>query len=58
MEVTLEKDKTTPGTVRYKETGDVDRPLTIYLGKDRVKELGNPDTIKVTINAVPAEQEA
>jgi len=47
--LTLTKDKTTPGTVRYKETGDVDRPLTLYLTKDRVAELGNPNSIKVTI---------
>ena len=45
----LEKDKTTPGTVRFKETGDVDRPLAIYLTKKQVEELGATDKIKVTI---------
>jgi len=49
MEVILKKDKTTPGTVRYKETGDADRPLVIYLPKDRVKELNDPESIKMTI---------
>ena len=49
MEFTLAKDKTTPGTIRFRETGDVERPLVIYLLKDQVKELGNPETIKVTI---------
>ena len=47
----LEKDKTTPGTVRFKETGDVDRPFTIYLAKDKVEELGNPTALTVTIEA-------
>jgi len=51
LELILHKDKTTPGTVRFKEVGDVDRPLTIYIEKDRVKELGDPESIKVTIEA-------
>ena len=50
MEIILVKEKETPGTWRYKEKTD-DRPLTIYLTKDQVKELGNPDSIKVTIAA-------
>ena len=49
MKLTLAKDKTTPGTMRYKETGDVDRPIALYLTKDRVNELGNPEVITVTI---------
>jgi hypothetical protein len=48
MEFILKKEKETPGTWRYKEDKD-DRPMTIYLSKEQVKELGNPETIKVTI---------
>ena len=48
MQLTLTKDKTTPGTVRYKEQTD-DHPIAIYLTKDRVAELGNPESIIVTI---------
>ncbi len=29
-----------------------DHPMTIYLTKEQVKELGNPESIKVTITAV------
>ena len=50
MEIILVKEKETPGTWRYKEKTD-DRPMRIYLTKEQVKELGNPDSIKVTIAA-------
>ena len=49
MKLTLVKEKTTPGTIRYKETGDVDRPITICLTKSRVAELDNPESISVVI---------
>ena len=49
MKLALAKDKVTPGTIRFRETGDAERPLVIYLLKDQVKELGNPETITVTI---------
>jgi len=49
MQFSLKKDKTTPGTVRYRETGDAERPLVIYLLKEQVADLGNPETIVVTI---------
>ena len=49
MNFTLAKDKVTPGTVRYRETDDTERPLVIYLLKDQVKELGDPETIVVHI---------
>ena len=51
MEIILVKDKETPGTWRFKENKE-DRPMTIYLSKDQVKELGSPESIKVTITAV------
>ncbi len=49
MKVTLTKDKVTPGTVRFKEDSE-DHPITIYLTKDRVTELGNPESITVAID--------
>jgi len=50
MEIILIKEKETPGTWRFKENKE-DRPMTIYLSKDQVKELGSPESIKVTITA-------
>ena len=50
MEIILIKEKETPGTWRFKENKE-DRPMTIYLSKDQVKELGSPESIKVTIIA-------
>ena len=50
MEIVLVKEKETPGTWRFKENND-DHPLTLYLTKEQVKELGNPKSIKVTITA-------
>jgi hypothetical protein len=51
MEIILVKEKETPGTWRFKETKE-DHPLTIYLTKEQVKELGNPQSIKITITAI------
>ena len=48
MEFILVKEKETPGTWRYKENKE-DRPMTIYLSKEQVKELGNPETLRVKI---------
>ncbi len=48
MEFILVKEKETPGTWRFKEKKE-DRPMTIYLSKEQVKELGNPESIKLTI---------
>jgi len=50
MEIILVKEKETPGTWRFKENKE-ERPMTIYLSKDQVKELGSPESIKVTIIA-------
>ncbi|GEM_PF-5276111 len=49
IKIKLTKDKTTPGTVRYNETGHEDHPINIYLSKSRAKDLGDPDAITVTI---------
>lgn len=51
MEVLLVKEKETPGTWRFKENKE-DHPMTIYLTKEQVKELGRPESIRVTITAV------
>jgi hypothetical protein len=50
MEIILVKEKETPGTWRFKEDKE-ERPMTIYLSKEQVKEMGNPKSIKVTITA-------
>ena len=50
MEIVLVKEKETPGTWRYKEKKE-DRPMTIYLTKEQVKDLGDPESIIVTITA-------
>ena len=50
MEIILTKEKETPGTWRYKENRE-DHPITIYLTKEQVKELGNPQSIKMIITA-------
>jgi hypothetical protein len=49
LNLTLEKTKTTPGTVRFTEVGNEDHPVQIYLTKDRSKELGNPESITIAI---------
>jgi len=50
MEIILVKEKETPGTWRFKENKE-DHPITIYLTKEQVKELGNPQSIKINITA-------
>jgi len=52
MQLVLKKDKVTPGTVRFRETGDTERPLVIYLLKEQVKELSDPESISLTIEKV------
>jgi len=49
MKLTLSKDKVTPGTVRFREDNNNDHPIVIYLTKERVKELGNPESLNVDI---------
>ena len=50
MGIILTKEKETPSAWRFKENKE-DHPITIYLTKEQVKELGNPESIKVTISA-------
>ena len=50
--VTLEftVDKTTPGTVRFRQMTEPDeRPHTFYMLKDLHAQLGSPDQIVMTI---------
>ena len=49
MKLTLAKDKTTPGTIRFREVDNDDHPISIYLTKERCKELNDPETITVEI---------
>jgi hypothetical protein len=48
MEVILVKDKETPGTVRYADEDG----HNIYLKKLEASKLGNPEKIKVSIEAL------
>jgi len=50
MEITMTQEKSTKNSVRF---GDGVQPhgKNIYLTKEEVTELGNPDAIKVTIEA-------
>lgn len=53
MEFIMTKDKVTPGTIRFagpKTEGDL-HSKNIYLTKAEVKALGDPEKIKVTIEA-------
>ena len=45
------KEKDTPNAWRYKENKE-DGPMTIYITKEQVKELGSPESIEVTITVV------
>jgi hypothetical protein len=51
MKFAVESAVETPGTLRYKQNTE-DRPMTIYLAKEQVKERGNPQSMKVTIEPV------
>lgn len=48
MEMAVEKE--TKSMVRFKET-DEDRPITLYLRKDQIDGLGNPEDIEVIVRA-------
>lgn len=50
LEIILQKERETPGTWRFKENKD-DHPITIYLTKEQVKILGQPESIRVVITA-------
>lgn len=45
LEIRMRRDKVTPNTIRY---GDSDRH-NIYLSKDEVASLGEPEYVRVTV---------
>ena len=53
MEVILERNKETKNTIRFQGETEDTQYLNIYLPKDEVAEMGNPDRLKLTIE--PAE---
>ena len=58
IQVQFTKERETPNTVRYAEVvpdGDPAVIRTMYLQKFAAKQLGNPDSITVTIDAFPPE---
>jgi len=52
MKVILKKDKETKNTFRFQGETEETAYLNIYLSKDEVQTLGNPERIKVTIEPV------
>ena len=52
MEVILRRDKETKNTIRFQGETEDTAYLNIYLLKSEVQTLGNPERIKVTIEAV------
>lgn len=52
--VTFTKERETPNTVRYQEVvaeGDPALIRTLYIQKFAAKDLGSPESIKITIEA-------
>ena len=52
--VTFKRERDTKNTVRFEEVEREDAGLavgTLYIQKHAVKTIGNPDTIKLTIQA-------
>ena len=47
MEIVMTKDKETPGAVRYSDG----ESHNIYLRKAEAAEMGNPESVKVTVEA-------
>ena len=49
--IKFNKEKETKGTFVYTEEGDTPKVGTLYLKKPAAAELGNPESITVTIQA-------
>jgi len=51
MELVFERDKETKNTVRFAEQATDQPPVigTIYIQKWAMKSLGDPDTLKITV---------
>lgn len=52
MEVIMNKDKETKNTIRFAEETEDNNAKNLYLLKSEVNALGNPQSIKVTIEAL------
>jgi len=52
--LTLHKDKTTKGAVRYAEPKKDNDPhsVNVYLTKAQASELGDPESVKLTVEPV------
>lgn len=53
--VTFDRERETKRTVRFAERVDDDAPEsigTVYVQKHALRDLGNPDSIRVTVEAV------
>lgn len=51
MKLIFTKAKDTKNKVRYEEEGDDQVVGTLYITKEDVRDLGNPEKVEVTINA-------
>lgn len=51
MVAILKKDKETKNTIRFQGETDETIHLNIYLTKSEVQALGNPEKVKLTIEA-------
>lgn len=47
--VILAKDRETKNTVRFSTADEGVAVSTLYVGKEAVAELGDPDSVKVTV---------
>jgi hypothetical protein len=52
VSVTFEREKETPGTVRFKEQADEPQIGTLYVKKVTDKKLGSPKRVKVRVEVV------
>ncbi len=51
IEITFALDRPTKNTVRYAEVSDSPIVGTLYVQKTAIEKMGNPKSIKVTIEA-------
>lgn len=52
LKITFEKEKETKNTIRFSEKVEDSPPVigTLYVQKWALKQIGNPESIEVTIN--------
>lgn len=51
----LQKEKTTPNTIRYKNEDDTGDVPYVYIKNTGVKKLGSPAAISITVTAEPSK---